>query len=793
MGEVLRVHDRLLDRDVAMKVVRADLSPRSGVLARFLAEARICAGLQHPGIVPIYDRGVLADGRPYFTMKEVIGQTLQEALGRSVGSGEDPVELRRLVEVLLRVCEAVAYAHDRGVIHRDLKPANIMIGEFGEVLVMDWGISRVVGPAGRRLGSPRAETGAPPAAVERLESSLPVTTDLPTTDLPTTDLPTTDLPAAFAPASAAAPSPEGSTRMGDVVGSPGYMSPEQRRGAIDLIGPPSDVFALGCILAEVLRGRIGADDSRWPAELAELVEAAMIEAPSERLPHAGLLVTGLTAWLAGARRREQAKVLVCQAEGERARAESLRAAACGLRSEAAAIWEGRPEAGGPERRRAWTLEDRAAALEDEARTAEAAWREALYAALERDPEHSEAHAALAAHYRARHEEAEARGDRSAVAEALARLRRHDDGTHARWIDGGGALTLLTDPPGAEVWLEVYEEVDRRLVTRPLRRLGHTPLISVPLPMGSYHLLLRAPGRIPVGYPVRIGRTEHMDGRPPGGREPAPIWLPPAEGWDPRDRYVPAGWSLAGSADPVVKAAQPLQRVWVDAMVFRRFPVTNLDYIEWLNALVSAGEGDRAQRHAPRYVTNDQTEASIIYGRTPSGRYFLQPDSDGDLWQPDWPVVMVDWFDAMAFAAGQVGRWRLPHELEWERAARGADGRAYPWGRTLDPSFCAMRASHRGRPTLVSVTDFPTDEGPFGLRGMAGNTSDWCLDPFRPEGPAVGGDGRAERRVAGPDDRRTQRGGTWIYSASDCQLANRWEQPANRRRDSLGIRLCRDAR
>ncbi|MEZ4473576.1 MAG: serine/threonine-protein kinase [bacterium] len=135
MGEVRRVWDRHLDRPVALKLMRPELVEVAGQRARFLAEARLTASLQHPGIVAVHDLGELADGRVWFAMREIRGQDLAELMRQG------RLSFRRLVEVFSRVCSIVGYAHQRGIIHRDLKPENVLVGEFGEVSVVDWGIA----------------------------------------------------------------------------------------------------------------------------------------------------------------------------------------------------------------------------------------------------------------------------------------------------------------------------------------------------------------------------------------------------------------------------------------------------------------------------------------------------------------------------------------------------------------------------------------------------------------------------------------------------------------------------
>jgi serine/threonine-protein kinase len=141
MGEVWRGSDTVLARAVALKVLRERVFGAAGARARFEEEARYVSQLEHPSIVPVYDLGELPDGRPFFVMKLVQGQTLEELLAARATPAED---LSRWVEVFEQVCAAVAFAHARDVIHRDLKPSNVMLGEFGEVLVMDWGIAKAL-------------------------------------------------------------------------------------------------------------------------------------------------------------------------------------------------------------------------------------------------------------------------------------------------------------------------------------------------------------------------------------------------------------------------------------------------------------------------------------------------------------------------------------------------------------------------------------------------------------------------------------------------------------------------
>src|SRR5262245_53599977 len=141
MGAVLKGHDTGLGREIAVKDLLEEHAGRTELVQRFVEEARVAGQLQHPGVVPVYDLGVFPDRRPYFTMKLVKGHNL----ARLLAEREDPAQDRpRFLGIFLQVCQAVAYAHARGVIHRDLKPSNVMVGTFGEVQVMDWGLAKVL-------------------------------------------------------------------------------------------------------------------------------------------------------------------------------------------------------------------------------------------------------------------------------------------------------------------------------------------------------------------------------------------------------------------------------------------------------------------------------------------------------------------------------------------------------------------------------------------------------------------------------------------------------------------------
>jgi serine/threonine-protein kinase len=287
LGEVFVAHDTELNREVALKEIQDRHADAPESRARFLLEAEITGGLEHPSIVSVYGLGQYADGRPYYAMRFIRGDSLQDAINRfhqtpgpaAPTTGHRAVEYRQLLSRFIDVCNAMAYAHSRGVIHRDIKPGNVMLGKYGETIVVDWGLAKPFNAA------PKAEY---PSGERPLQpASISAATD---------------------------------TLFGSVVGTPQFMSPEQAAGLKDQLGPASDIYSLGATLYVLLTGKVAYEDATVfsllekvrrgdflspravnptvPPTLDAICMKAMALKPEDRYPAARALGDDIEHWLA---------------------------------------------------------------------------------------------------------------------------------------------------------------------------------------------------------------------------------------------------------------------------------------------------------------------------------------------------------------------------------------------------------------------------------------------------------------------------------------------------------------
>jgi serine/threonine-protein kinase len=688
MGRVMLVYDRTVQRHVAIKVLHSKHQRDKLSRYRFQMEARVTGRLQHPAIMPIYDMGNLGADERFFAMKPVNGLSLHEIL-RARQSGDPRLAQEfprdRLLTIFRRVCQAVALAHDHQVIHRDLKPANILVGEYGEVLLLDLGLARIIQPdPSDRLAVPEADELA------RDDGRV--------------------------------------TRVGSVIGTPYYMSPEQAMGLQDMVGPRSDIYGLGAILFHVLAGRppfagkgvnevlakVRRGNAQPPSEVApeegiprqldEICLRALSMDPDERQETALALADEIAAFQYAARAREQERAAFAwRIRQSQKAAERYEQAISKLERHDVAI-----DRYASEIDRSDSLERKAVLWQARARRAELsnqadalmihAIRQGLLAA---SPEHAEMWPNLVRVVQERLRRAEDEADWYTVDSVERMLGDLEElGAEASRPRAEGALRIRTMPAGVEVVVARYVERDRRRLPEEIVHQGTTPVDLPGLAVGSYLCLFRM-GESEVRLPVQVKRgapTEHV------------VQLPPPASLRPDLSYVAEGPFLAGGSPD---ANEPPRLREVGSYSIARLPVTVRQYKAFLDH-VARQNPEHARRRAPRV-----------------GRVGVPLWKDGrsvlGTFDPDLPITGVSLADARAYCAWRSQQEgvevRLPTSDEWEKAARGVDGRLHPWGDRFEPTFFRDETFE-----IQKVGSWPCDTSPYGMRDVASGVLEWTTTP-----------------------------------------------------------------
>ncbi len=827
VGAIHSARDTALAREVAWKVLLPKRADERQYRIRFVREARLTAQLQHPNIVPVHDLGIDEEGRLFFTMKRVRGRSLRSILRRIRNGDPDATAdypLPRLLTAFSQLCQAVHYAHTRGVLHRDLKPENVMIGAFGEILLMDWGLAKripALDTAAGHLLAPGHEDEDTLKALATTGNRLAALLDQ---DLPPSDeeLSDTRLPPEVFPqpegsslvsgrldqlesefgtgaGEESGPDPLGAvgesagafqTLDGRVMGTPTHMAPEQARGEeLDL---RADVYGLGVVLYEILTlkpafggrearavmtavamGRFSKPRDRAPGrgidrDIEAICLRAMALRRADRFATAWELFEAVEAFLQGRtereRRQREAAERLREATELQARWWLAHEGAEAARREAArAAEEIKPWAPVQERRRLWEHQEEAERLELAQVRLQTETTQLLAEALRLDPDQSEARVRLGDLLWRRLLEAEASGDRRSAVRYETELLAIDDGAWAPRLREPGSVHVTSQPPGAQVTLLVQAERDRRLFPEEPVPLGPAPVRLERLEPGRYLVRLELPGRAPARVPLRVDRggLHRLDVR---------LYTPEevGDGFVP----VPAGPAPLGG-DPA--AGRSLRAVTVDlpdyAMAVR--PVAMHEYVAWLNELVAQGRADEAWARAPRR----EAAGGQYLHRADDGRLTIPvADPDGHRWDPDLAVMSVSFDDAVAYVQWHSdrdgARYRLPTEAEWEKAARGTDGRLFPWGDRFDPSFCVCRTSHpEVQPRAIGSAE--ADVSPYGVRDLAGGSRDWC-DGFKT---------RLKQQ-------RVMRGGAWWDKEENARCAFRTGWRADNVYGDSGFRLVK---
>ena len=738
-GRVIRAYDHVLGRQVAMKILRAHAQADPVTLDRFVSEAQTTSRLSHPNIMPVYDFGTLSTGEVYYTMREVRNRSLRSLINQLRADEEDE-DIQGLVSVMFilqQVCLAVHYAHAQGVVHRDLKPDNIMLGEYGEVLVVDWGLAKRFGEQEERNAS-------------------------------------------------------------HTLGTPSYMPPEQARGELNSVDHQSDVYSLGAVLYELLTVAppfVGesplevmwqvvdsdlvypskrAPERDIPEELEQICLRAMSKRKHMRFVSAKAMHDAIGKWIAGIRPRaaqeqttegmswtQRFSIVHNEIDSMRVKVEQVASEFQG--------WEPIEQ-----KRHLWELEDllKQATIERAESYGQAFTHFARALAL--DPENIEAKRGLADLAWMRFQQAEQEADLSNIVYARQLLERYDEERrYEEHLSEQVALHIFAAPGESPAEIKVFPWIEHN---RRLRRgksivEGDLPLFQGQIPVGSYNVRVRWRSGASHNVPVSLSRGEAAQ---------VELRAPRAQKL-PRFVYVAHGPFISGgdikSFDPKPKASITLKSVFIGV-----YPVTFREYLRWLDFLQSAHPPDALKR-APQARNGDglyvRFDASLrrwvpddLLIEGPLRKIY--PKGEGHEW--DIPIIGISYEDALAYVQWRGAQdgvpYRLPTVQEMEKASRGTDGRFYPWGNHFDPTFCCMRFSRQEIAQLEPIGAFDADISPYGVRDVAGGVRDWCAsEPDSPNAHVFGG--------------------SWNQDEVACRLASRMRVIKQVRSVSIGLRLAYD--
>lgn len=755
VGVINQAYEKRLRRHLVIKRLIDQTKTSRYVVEKFMEEAQITAQLEHPNIVPVHDLGSTDKGEIYFSMKYVSGESLKAIIKQlDTGSAEsvEAFSRARMLNVFQSICMAMAFAHARGIIHRDIKPANVMVGEFGETLVLDWGVAKLIG----RSNDEEA----------LLDDSITTSRG----------------------------ESQDETQMGLVTGTPAYMAPEQAAGRIDRLDQRTDIFSLGVLLYEMLvfRSPFRKTSQRetlravivesppafdtWdhvslvPLTLQKICIKCLQKKPRDRYQKVDEILKDLLGYLDGVedvdRRKRLSQTQLAQGLAAVHQFEEINERLKTVESELYdSNWETPSFAPVEQRRKVWTLAARASALKIQAEKAFAQGVGTLSEAVSFDESNTDASDELARLYWSRLKDAEVINDAAGAIYYRDAVERYDRGLFTERLKGEGQLSVNSSPAEVNVSVAQVMELDLKATPLPANLIGRSPILNHRLREGNWVVTLSNPGYADLVYPVRIRRGEVT-------KLQCSLLQPELIG--EHYLHVPAGPCIVGG-DPSCPSSSERRRVEVSGFLMARYPVTCVEYLSFLRAL-DATDPHQAQRRVPRLHAN----GGFLWQRNAQRTFELpRNDSRGLKWEDYYPVIGISYQDAVAFcewySQAMSMAVRLPQEYEWEKAARGPDERVYPWGESFDALFCKTADSRAGTPGLENVGSFAYDCSPYGVYDMAGLVSEYCDTDF-----------------SAKDGRKVLRGGNYLSqgpteSRATFRAAAQPDLPSLR----YGFRMVRD--